>query len=110
MFSERLLEALNKKKMTGNTLCRIMNIDNKNFTNWKSNKIPRGEAIKQIAQILEVSTDWLLEIDEANTPEENRLIDNYRTADERGKENIISISELEAGRIHKAAQPTKKSE
>lgn len=101
MFSERLLEALNKKNMTGNTLCRIMDIDNKNYSNWKNNKIPRGETIRQIAQILEVSTDWLLEIEEANTPEENRLIDNFRTADERGKENIITISELEAKRNKK---------
>lgn len=79
----------------------MMDIDNKNYSNWKNNKIPRGETIRQIAQILEVSTDWLLEIEEANTPEENRLIDNFRTADERGKENIITISELEAKRNKK---------
>ena len=98
MFSERLEEALKNKNMTGNALCNAMKIENRNYTNWKNNKIPRAETLKEIAYILEVSTDWLLEKDNSTTPEETKLINNYRLADERGKENITNIAEYEAKR------------
>lgn len=102
MFSDQLLKGLKKKGITGNTLCNLLHIDNKNYTNWKNNKIPRGETLKEIANILNVSVDWLLEREDAMEPVETELIDNFRTSDEDGKHTIISVAELEARRSQKS--------
>lgn len=101
MFSDRLKEALRKKEISGNALCKKLGIDNKNYSNWTNNKIPRGETIKEIAEVLEVSTDWLLEKEGAPEPDEVQLLDNYRACDEAGKETITSIAELQAKRCKK---------
>ncbi len=98
MFNERLQEALKKRNMSGNALCKKLGIDNKNYSNWNNNKIPRGETLKEIAEILKVSTDWLLEREGAPEPDEVHLLENYRICDDAGKETIISIAELQAKR------------
>ncbi|MDE6872930.1 MAG: helix-turn-helix domain-containing protein [Lachnospiraceae bacterium] len=105
MFIDRLNEALQKKKITGNALCKKLNMPNANYTNWKK-QTPKGETLKQIADILNVSTDWLLEREGASTPEEEKLLCDYKDADQRGKETIINIADLEARRSRaKKEQP-----
>ena len=95
MFIERLNIALKNKKISGNALCKLLNIPNANYTNWKK-QTPKGETLKKIADILEVSTDWLLERENAIEPEETRLLKNFRAADERGKRRISNLAEEEA--------------
>lgn len=102
MFNDRLQIALKNKNITGNALCNILKIDNRNYTNWKNNKPPRAETLKQIADILNVSVDWLLEREDAQSPEQAKLIRDYMDSDERGKENICSVADFEAKRSRKA--------
>lgn len=101
MFNERLEEALKNKKMTGNALCVKMGVANTNYTNWKNNKPPKSDTLKEIAEILEVSTDWLLERERAPTPEETKLLTDYRDCDDIGRETICSIADLQAKRCRK---------
>lgn len=98
MFNDRLQIALKNKNLSGNALCKRLSIPNANYSNWKDNKLPRAETLKQIADILEVSTDWLLEREGAPEPDEVHLLENYRICDDAGKETIISIAELQAKR------------
>lgn len=100
MFIDRLNEALKRKKMSGNALCNEMGISNSIYTGWKKSK-PQADKLKQIADILEVSVDWLLEREGAPEPDEVHLLENYRTCDDAGKETIISIAELQAKRCKK---------
>lgn len=95
MFIDRLNEALEKNKISGNKLCNKMKIPNANYTNWKK-QTPKGETLKQIADILDVSVDWLLEREESMNPRETKLLHNYRAADERGKRRIDNLAEEEA--------------
>lgn len=95
MFIDKLNLALKKRKITGAELCRKLNIPNGNYTHWKKNA-PNSKTLKEIADILEVSTDWLLERDNAMDPEETKLINNYRKADDRGKRRISNLAEEEA--------------
>lgn len=95
MFIDRLNEALKNKKMTGNKLCSIMGINNASYTSWKKMK-PKADTLKEIADILEVSVDWLLEREKAMNPRETKLLNNYREADERGKRRIDNLAEEEA--------------
>lgn len=100
MFIERLNEALKKNKMTGNALCNKMGISNSIYSSWKKNK-PQADKLKQIADILNVSVDWLLERENAPEPDETQLLKNYQACDEAGKETIISVAELQAKRCKK---------
>lgn len=100
MFIDRLNEALRKKNISGNMLCKILEIPNANYTNWKK-QTPKGETLKQIANVLNVSVDWLLEREGALEPDKVQLLKNYDSCDEAGKETIISIAELEAKRCKK---------
>lgn len=100
MFIDRLNEALKANKMTGNALCKKMKISNSIYTGWKTNK-PHADKLKQIADILNVSIDWLLEREDSIEPIESELLSNFREADERGKSNITNIAELEARRSRK---------
>lgn len=102
MFIDRLNEALHKKNISGNMLCKILKMPNANYTNWKK-QTPKGETLKQIADALNVSVDWLLEREDAPEPDEVQLIKNYQVCDEEGKETIISVAELQAKRCKKAA-------
>lgn len=97
MFIERLNEALKKNKMTGNALCNKMGISNSIYSSWKKNK-PQADKLKQIADILNVSVDWLLEREDAPEPDKVQLLKNYDACDEAGKETIISVAELQAKR------------
>ena len=73
-------------------------MENRNYTNWRNNKIPRGETLKQIADVLNVSTDWLLEREGANTPDEEKLLRDYKDTDTGGKRIILNIADMEAKR------------
>lgn len=101
MFIDRLNEALKKNKMSGNALCKKMNISNSLYTGWKTNK-PQADKLKDMADILNVSVDWLLEREDAMEPIETELMNNFRASDEDGKHTIISVAELEARRSRKA--------
>lgn len=100
MFIDRLNEALRKKNISGNMLCKILKIPNANYTNWKK-QTPKGETLKQIADALNVSVDWLLEREDAPEPDKVQLLKNYDICDEAGKETIISVAELQAKRCKK---------
>lgn len=96
MFIERLEKILKEKNLKGAELSRILNLSNSTYTQWRKGKIPNGETLKKIADILDVSTDWLLGREDALDPEETKLLNNYRSADERGKRRISSLAEEEA--------------
>jgi len=103
LFIDRLNEALHKKNISGNSLCKTLGIPNANYTNWKK-QTPKGETLKMIADALEVSTDWLLERDGAPEPDEVQLLNHYRNSDDAGKETILSIAELQAKRCIKIVE------
>ena len=97
MFIDRLNEALKKNKMTGNALCNKMGVSNSIYSSWKKNK-PQADRLTQIANILNVSVDWLLEREGASTPEEEKLLHDYKDTDEGGKRIILNIADMEAKR------------
>lgn len=96
MFIERLEKILKEKNIKGAELSRILKLSNSTYTQWRKGKIPNGETLKNIADTLDISVDWLLERDNAMDPEESKLLNNYRAADDRGKRRISSLAEEEA--------------
>lgn len=95
MFITNLDAILKKRKMTGAELSKILNLSSGTYSHWKSGKIPNGETLKKIADVLDVTTDWLLERTD-NTENEAEIISFYRKADDRGKEMIYNTAKLAA--------------
>ncbi len=96
MFIDRLDEILKIRRMSGAELSKKLGLSSSNYSYWKKGKNPNTEILKKIADILDVSADWLLGRENALDPEETKLLNNFRSADERGKRRISSLAEEEA--------------
>lgn len=110
MFIEKLNKELNERNITMNQLAKGSGIAQTATTRYKNGGLPSAEALIKICKYLDVSADYLLDLEpEAPPPklnqEENALIQFYRKADNRGKETILDAASREADR----AAPLQKS-
>lgn len=60
MFYERLDCICKKKGTTVTGVAKELKISTSNVTNWKSGTIPKGEVVIRLAELLDVSCDYLL--------------------------------------------------
>ena len=70
MFYDRLKGMCNKKNIKITPLLKELKISPGNTADWKIGKIPNGKILKDIADKLECSTDYLLE--RTDNPEINK--------------------------------------
>lgn len=80
--------------MTGAELARRLDLSSGTYSHWKKGKIPNGETLLNISNILNISVDYLLGKEEG--PEEGEIISYYRKADQRGKNIIYNTAKLAA--------------
>ena len=103
-FYELYEIARNKKGLTNADVAKEIGVSQASMTGWKKGSIPSIEKLKATCRLLEVSSDDLLELGfkppDLMKEEEMVLINYYRKADKRGKENIMNISKIEAVRGH----------
>ena len=60
VFSERLKELRLKKGLTQTELANMLNISQKSYSHWETQKTePSFENLIKLADLLEVSLDWL---------------------------------------------------
>ena len=88
-----------KNKISPNKLAEMLNLSNATMSKWKKGSQPAADKIKAIADIFNVTTDYLLgrSVSDPDLPEdEKNLLSNYRKADERGKKRIQRAAEDEA--------------
>ena len=71
---------------------------------WNENS-PAVDKAKIVADFLQVSLEWLVTGKEPGnlTPEEQKLVDLYRTADARGKRSIMRSAEAESAELESSA-------
>lgn len=68
MRKERLREARLKNHLTQAELAEKLNTENNQISRWEQgHKVPRGERLAEIAQVLNVSVDYLLGISDEPT-------------------------------------------
>lgn len=80
-FIDRLMETLERKKISQYKLCKDLNIGQSTISSWKKGKIPTADKIIALVRYLEVSADWLLGTEmQRLTLEEQNLLDAYRNA------------------------------
>lgn len=107
MFIERLEEELKKRKLTLNKLAKGTGIAQSPTSRWKQGTLPSIETLVKICKYLNVSADYLLELDidppadrmDRLTEQEQRFLENYRALDERAQEFIFDMAAREAEKI-----------
>lgn len=101
MFGEQLKKARKNKGIRQVELAKLLNTTNTSVSNWENNfSRPDIDMIKKICSILDISSDFLLEIDEEElTPEEREFISLYKVMDKQGKEVLNYILKQEIKRI-----------
>lgn len=94
---ERIKQKCTEKGININTLENNCGLGHATIRRWDNNS-PAVEKVEIVANLLEVSLDWLITGKEAAdlTPEEQQLVDYYRRADERGKRTILRTAESES--------------
>lgn len=93
---ERIKELCKINKITIKSLEKELEIGNGSIAKWTKSK-PSVENVLKISQKFNVSLDWLITGKEPEelTLEEKKLVNLYRSADERGKRAIFRTAEAE---------------
>ena len=93
---ERIKEQCKKENTSMNALEKELGFGNGTIRLWDK-KEPGSNKVIQVAEKLGVSLDWILTGKEAAdlSPEEQKLVELYRRADERGKRTIMRSAEAE---------------
>lgn len=93
---ERIKELCKINKITIKSLEKELEIGNGSIARWTKSK-PSVENVLKISQKFNVSLDWLVigKEPEELTLEEKKLVNLYRSADERGKRAIFRTAEAE---------------
>lgn len=104
MFIDMLEKTLEEKKISMNKLAKSTGIPQSSTIKWKQGSTPGIDKLVKICQYLNVSADYLLELEPPDPPpqelntKEKLIIEYYRAADERGREYIFDAAEREASR------------
>ena len=93
---ERIKKICKQKGTNISNLEKELGFGNGNIRRWDE-RVPSVERVYILAKRLSVSVDYLLTGKEASelSEEEQKLVELYRLADDRGKKNIIRTAEAE---------------
>lgn len=98
---EHLKELRARKNLLQKDVAAAIGVDRTTYVKYETgDSEPNFEILKRIAQFYEVSIDYLLDFDVGIqktekeqplilSPEEERLIENYRDFNEKGKEKLL---------------------
>lgn len=99
MFYENLEKVLNEKHLTLNKLAKGIGYSQSATTHWKTGRMPQVDVLEKICRYLNISADYLLDLAPPEmTEQEQKLIKNFRSADQRGQESILDLADREAMR------------
>lgn len=101
-FSDRLVEARKKQKLTQKLLAEMLGIGTTRLNYWeKGKREPDIEMIKQIAKLLNVDANYLIGLEEETIPEvlsphEKSVITAYREQPEMqpAVDRILNITKI----------------
>lgn len=97
-FIERTLSLVKKKGITKNKLLTDLELGKNSFVDWGENgNLPNGATIIKIANYFGVTADYLLTgkeytgTDSFLQPDESKLLTDYRTLSDQGKEFMHQV-------------------
>lgn len=100
MIVERIKQRCKELNTSMNALEKELNLGNGTIRMWDQ-KDPGASKVILVAQKLGLSLDYILTGKEATdlTPEEQRLVDLYRSSDDRGRKAIMRTAEGESAEV-----------
>lgn len=106
MFFEKLEKEIKKKGITMNKLAKNAGFSQANTDRWKKGSMPNTDALIKICRYLNVSADYLLDLDEGPPPpvltdQEQELLEHFRQCDKGTKENLMLLARAKADEIQK---------
>lgn len=97
MFYENLEKILKQKNLTLNKLAKGTGLAQSPTSRWKNGTIPNGETIIKICKYLEISSDYLLDLNPEAPPiltdQELKLLEHYRQCDPGTQKNIRILAD-----------------
>lgn len=93
MFYEKLEQILKERQLTLNKLAKGCEIAQSQTSKWKKGYTPGSEILIKICKYLNVSADYLLDLDETPPPpkltdQEQQLLDHFRQCDPGTRKSI----------------------
>lgn len=94
MFIEKLEKILKEKHLTMNKLAKAIEYSQSATSQWKKGRVPQIDVLYKICKYLDVSADYLLDLDETPPPiltdQEKQLLEHFRQCDP-GTQNSICL-------------------
>lgn len=100
-FTEKILKAMEEKKISAYEICKNLNISQTTFSSWKKGSKPSIDKAIEIIRYLQLSADEIFGIKEKKpdelSEEEKKIIKAYRSADpamQAAARKILDIPDL----------------
>ena len=85
MFFEKLEKLITQKNISMNRLAKNAGFSQTSTDRWKKGGLPSADALIKICKYLDVSADYLLDLDETPPPiltdQEKKLLEHFRQCD-----------------------------
>ena len=109
-FGDKIRDSRKAKGFTQKQLAEKIGAKHNSVSDWENNKNkPDPDTIELLCGILEITPNYLLtSSSDEFSPEEKLIIKKYRNLDEKGKEAVDSILEIEIIRTEELREAQKK--
>lgn len=97
MFIEKLEIVLKEKNITMNKLAKEINYSQSATSQWKKGRVPQIDILQKICKYLNVSADYLLDLDETPPPkqltdQEEKLLEHFRQCNPDIQKSIMLLA------------------
>lgn len=102
MFIDNFIQICETKGLKPTPTLQECGISPSTATNWikKGDVIPDGKTIIKLANFLNVSADYLLDVNNSSSQDETELLNTYRNLTDNGKKQVIDfvdkVAEMES--------------
>lgn len=97
MFVEKLEIILKEKHLTMNKLAKAIGYSQSATSQWKKGRMPQIDILQKICKYLDVSADYLLDLDETPPPpiltdQEKELLEHFRQCDPGTQKSVCMLA------------------
>lgn len=97
MFYEKIEKIIKQRHITLNQLAKGAGIPQSGTSRWKKGSMPSSELLVKICKYLDVSADYLLDLDETPPPliltdQEKELLEHFRQCDPGTQKSVCMLA------------------
>ena len=103
MFIEKLEQLIQEKNITMNRLAKNAGFSQTSTDRWKKGSMPNTDALIKICKYLNVSADYLLDLNETPPPpiltdQEQKLLEHFRQCSPGEQDSILLLANAGAAK------------